>query len=62
MSILVSSGELWVVIQKKQGAPSAIEKLKELFDEVELVDKAKGYFIIKGKKIVDLKMSTMIVL
>ncbi|MGG1398733.1 class I SAM-dependent methyltransferase [Bacillus salipaludis] len=47
---LVSGGELWVVIQKKQGAPSAIEKLKELFSEVETVDKSKGYFVIKAKK------------
>ncbi|WHY92088.1 class I SAM-dependent methyltransferase [Neobacillus cucumis] len=47
---LASGGELWVVIQKKQGAPSAIEKLKELFSEVETVDKSKGYFVIKAKK------------
>ena len=47
---LVSEGELWVVIQKKQGAPSAIEKLKELLFEVETIDKSKGYFIIKAKK------------
>lgn len=47
---LVSEGELWVVIQKKQGAPSAIEKLKENFKEVEVVNKDKGYFIIKAKK------------
>lgn len=48
---LKENGELWVVIQKKQGAPSAIEKLKELFSEVETVDKEKGYFIIKSKKV-----------
>ncbi|APH06674.1 class I SAM-dependent methyltransferase [Bacillus weihaiensis] len=47
---LVQSGELWVVIQKKQGAPSAIEKLNELFSEVEVVEKKKGYYIIKAKK------------
>jgi 16S rRNA (guanine1207-N2)-methyltransferase len=47
---LVSRGELWIVIQKKQGAPSAIEKLKELFSTVETVDKSKGYFIIKAVK------------
>ena len=28
---LLPNGELWVVIQKKQGAPSTIEKLSELF-------------------------------
>jgi|SRR3954469_2224990 16S rRNA (guanine1207-N2)-methyltransferase len=47
---LVPNGELWIVIQKKQGAPSALEKLKTLFSDVETVDKAKGYFIIKAKK------------
>jgi len=47
---LVTRGELWVVIQKKQGAPSAIEKLNQLFTEVETVDKSKGYFIIKAVK------------
>ena len=45
------SGELWVVIQKKQGAASAIDKLESLFGEVEIVEKKKGYFIIKAKKV-----------
>jgi 16S rRNA (guanine1207-N2)-methyltransferase len=47
---LVPGGELWIVIQKKQGAPSAIKKLEELLFEVETIDKSKGYFIIKAKK------------
>jgi 16S rRNA (guanine1207-N2)-methyltransferase len=47
---LVPQGELWIVIQKKQGAPSAIEKLKDLFTTVETIDKSKGYFIIKAIK------------
>ncbi|MED3561246.1 class I SAM-dependent methyltransferase [Bacillus xiapuensis] len=47
---LAAGGELWIVIQKKQGAPSAIEKLKELFAEVETINKSKGYFVIKAKK------------
>jgi len=46
-------GELWVVIQKKQGAPSAIEKLESLFAQVDVVEKNKGYFIIKAKKVDD---------
>ena len=48
---LRASGELWIVIQKKQGGPSAVEKLKELFDEVSVVQKKKGYYIIKAKKV-----------
>lgn len=47
---LGEGGELWVVIQKKQGAPSAMEKMKELFGEAEVVAKSKGYFILKSVK------------
>ncbi|MDC2867195.1 MULTISPECIES: class I SAM-dependent methyltransferase [unclassified Bacillus (in: firmicutes)] len=47
---LVPGGELWIVIQKKQGAPSAMKRLEEVFDEVEVVEKKKGYYIIKSKK------------
>jgi 16S rRNA (guanine1207-N2)-methyltransferase len=48
---LVEYGELWIVIQKKQGAPSAIEKLNTLTTDVEVVVKSKGYFIIRAKRI-----------
>lgn len=48
---LINNGELWVVIQKKQGAPSTLEKLEQLFQEVDVVEKKKGYFIIKAKRI-----------
>ena len=48
---LGAGGELWVVIQKKQGAPSAMEKLDELFGDVQVVERKKGYFIIKAKKV-----------
>lgn len=47
---LVSGGELWVVIQKKQGAPSTFSYLQEIFGQVETVEKAKGYWIIKATK------------
>lgn len=47
---LAECGELWVVIQKKQGAPSAMEKMKELFGEVDIAAKSKGYFILKSVK------------
>jgi 16S rRNA (guanine1207-N2)-methyltransferase len=52
-SKLVENGELWIVIQKKQGAPSAIEKLKTLTPEVEIVEKSKGYFIIRAKRMLE---------
>ncbi|RKQ32355.1 class I SAM-dependent methyltransferase [Oceanobacillus halophilus] len=47
-SALLPNGELWVVIQKKQGAPSAKQKLEDLFGEVDIVARDKGYFIIKA--------------
>ena len=47
---LTPGGSLWVVIQKKQGAPSAIEKLAQFFSIVEIIEKNKGYFIIQAKK------------
>ncbi|WP_301107677.1 class I SAM-dependent methyltransferase [Sporosarcina sp.] len=47
---LAQGGELWVVIQKKQGAPSTIEYLKKLFGNVETAAKRKGYFILLSKK------------
>ncbi|KTD84330.1 class I SAM-dependent methyltransferase [Paenibacillus etheri] len=47
---LNEGGFLWIVIQKKQGAPSAVAKLESLFSEVEEVGKDKGYRIIKAQK------------
>lgn len=47
---LNADGFLWIVIQKKQGAPSTMKKLEEMFQEVDVVAKKKGYFIIKAKK------------
>ncbi|QGQ93608.1 class I SAM-dependent methyltransferase [Paenibacillus psychroresistens] len=48
---LVPGGQLWVVIQKKQGAPSAFAKLETLFGNVIEVTKDKGYRIFKATKI-----------
>ena len=45
---LVEGGELWIVIQKKQGAPSTVSHLEELFSEVDVVEKKKGYWIIRA--------------
>lgn len=43
-------GSLWIVIQKKQGAPSAKAKLETLFERVEEVTKDKGYRIYQAIK------------
>lgn len=48
--LLEQGGSMWVVIQKKQGAPSAEAKLEELFGEVEEVTKDKGYRIFRAVK------------
>lgn len=47
---LLPQGELWVVIQKKQGAPSAKKKLTSLFKTVDIVAHRKGYYIFRAVK------------
>ncbi|MBW4084671.1 class I SAM-dependent methyltransferase [Paenibacillus sp. S150] len=47
---LYEGGTLWIVIQKKQGAPSAAAKLESLFPVVEEAGKDKGYRIIRAQK------------
>ncbi|OIU72880.1 class I SAM-dependent methyltransferase [Rossellomorea aquimaris] len=47
---LADKGELWVVIQKKQGAPSAMDKMEELFSNVEIAARKKGYYILRSVK------------
>ncbi len=48
--LLAEGGEMWSVIQKKQGAPSAMKKLEEVYGNVELVNREKGYYILKSVK------------
>lgn len=47
---LIDGGHLTIVIQKKQGAPSAQKKMKDVFDNCEIVAKDKGYYILKSYK------------
>ena len=47
---LNNQGELVIVIQKKQGAPSAKKKMEEVFGNCEIVKRDKGYFILKSIK------------
>jgi len=44
------NGELWVVIQKKQGAPSSKEHLEKVFNNCEIITRDKGYYILKSIK------------
>ncbi|PKH11521.1 MULTISPECIES: class I SAM-dependent methyltransferase [Planomicrobium] len=50
-SKVAPGGSLWVVIQKKQGAPSTQEKLEELFGNCRVAEKKKGYFIFEARKV-----------
>lgn len=44
-------GSIVAVIQKKQGAPSAIKKLNEVFENCQTLNKKKGYFILQSEMI-----------
>lgn len=45
---LAENGELWIVMRKDQGAKSAMEKLKDMYN-LEVLEKSKGFFIIVAK-------------
>ncbi|NLJ57542.1 MAG: class I SAM-dependent methyltransferase [Tissierellia bacterium] len=47
---LNQGGKLYLVIQKKQGAPSTKTKLESLFGNCETANKKSGYFIFRAKK------------
>lgn len=47
---LNEDGTFWCVIQKKQGAESMLKLLIQIYQKVEIVEKDKGYWIIKAKK------------
>ena len=47
---LKPGGDLTIVIQKKQGAPSAKAKMEETFGNCEIVKKDKGYYILRSEK------------
>lgn len=45
---LKEAGELWIVVRKKQGAESLVKDMKEVYKNVQVITKKKGYFIIKA--------------
>ncbi len=47
---LIDSGRLTIVIQKKQGAPSAKAKMEEVFGNCTILKKDKGYYILESVK------------
>ena len=48
--MLEAGGKLYLVMRKQHGALSAVKKLEELFKEVEIIDKDKGFFVIRATK------------
>lgn len=48
---LKSGGEFYTVIQKKQGAESAMNKLAEIYGNCEKVAKSGGYWVLRSAKI-----------
>lgn len=48
IQFLKPKGEIFVVIQKKQGAPSAQRNLEETFKNVEILNRDKGYYILRS--------------
>lgn len=48
---LEDSGDLTIVIQKKQGAPSAKSKMEDVFGNCEIIKKDKGYYILRSVKL-----------
>ena len=51
INYLKVGGNLTIVIQKKQGAPSAKTKMEDVFGNAEVVKKDKGYYILRSEKI-----------
>ena len=47
---LIDGGCLYVVIRKAQGAESASRYIEEIFGNVEMLDRHKGYHVYRAKK------------
>ena len=47
---LNDGGELYIVIRKQQGAPSALKYLSEIYSESEVVEKEAGFWVIRSVK------------
>lgn len=48
---LNTGGSLTIVIQKKQGAPSAKAKMLDTFGNCDILKKDKGYYILRSEKV-----------
>lgn len=50
LDYLLPGGSIYLVIQKKQGAKSAIDKLQSIFGSCEAINKQGGYWILKSTR------------
>ncbi|NLC97118.1 MAG: class I SAM-dependent methyltransferase [Erysipelotrichaceae bacterium] len=44
------NGNLWIVIRKQQGASSAINEISSKFSNCQVIEKKKGYWVLKATK------------
>ena len=47
---LEEKGHFYIVIKKKHGAESSLKKLKDLFNDAEILHKEAGYWVIRAEK------------
>jgi len=50
INYLNNNGSIYIVIQKKQGAQSAIDKLNQIYSNCEIICRDKGYYVLKSTK------------
>jgi len=50
IDFLNTNGAIYLVIQKKQGANSAFDKLESIYGNCEVINKDAGYWILKSTK------------
>lgn len=50
INYLNPNGSIYLVIQKKQGAKSAFDKLESIYGNCEVINKDAGYWILKSTK------------
>ena len=58
---LNQKGKLMAVIQRKQGAESAVKKLTSLFGNCTVVSRDRGYWVLESTKLTDCKSDVSIV-
>jgi 16S rRNA (guanine1207-N2)-methyltransferase len=50
---LMHEGTLWIVLQKKQGAAAAEKKMLDVFGNVDVMARDKGYFVLRSRHLVE---------